>query len=35
VLIEPQSAAEILPWPGCGNVIAAAGTLILDLLERA
>ena len=27
--------AQILPWRGQGNVIAAAGTLLLDLLERA
>ncbi|MCJ2067472.1 hypothetical protein MKK75_01400, partial [Methylobacterium sp. J-030] len=32
---EPQEMAQILPWRGRGNVIAAAGTLILDLLERA
>ncbi|MCJ2051769.1 hypothetical protein [Methylobacterium sp. J-070] len=32
---EPQLVAEILPWRGRGNVIAVAGTLLLDLLERA
>ena len=32
---EPQATAEILPWRGRGNVIAAAGTMLLDLLERA
>ena len=32
---EPQPVAEILPWRGRGNVIAAAGTMLLDLLERA
>jgi hypothetical protein len=32
---EPQSAAEILPWRGRGNVIAAAGSFLFDLLERA
>lgn len=32
---EPLSEAEILPWHGRGNVIAAAGTMLLDLLERA
>ena len=30
-----QPEAVILPWPGRGNVIAAAGTMLLDLLERA
>ena len=35
VAAEPQLVAEILPWRGRGNVIAAAGTLLLDLLERA
>ena len=32
---EPLPVAEILPWRGRGNVIAAAGTMLLDLLERA
>ncbi|MCJ2086225.1 hypothetical protein MKK88_09485 [Methylobacterium sp. E-005] len=32
---EPLPEATILPWRGRGNVIAAAGTLLLDLLERA
>ena len=27
--------AEILPWNGRGNVIAAAGVALVDLLERA
>ncbi|MCJ2102785.1 hypothetical protein [Methylobacterium sp. E-046] len=32
---EPLPVAAILPWRGRGNVIAAAGTMLLDLLERA
>jgi hypothetical protein len=32
---QPRPEAQILPWCGRGNVIAAAGTLLLDLLERA
>ena len=34
---QPESLpmAEILPWRGRGNVISAAGTMLLDLLERA
>ncbi|MCJ2098004.1 hypothetical protein [Methylobacterium sp. E-046] len=32
---EPLLTAEILPWRGRGNVIAAAGTMLLDLLEHA
>jgi hypothetical protein len=32
---EPLPVAKILPWRGRGNVIAAAGTMLLDLLERA
>ncbi|MGH1592396.1 hypothetical protein ACRBEV_33295 (plasmid) [Methylobacterium phyllosphaerae] len=35
VTTEPQPVAEILPWRGRGNVLAAAGTMLLDLLERA
>jgi hypothetical protein len=35
VAIEPVSVAEVLPWRGRGNVIAAAGTFLVDLLERA
>ena len=35
VLVEPQPVAEILPWRGRGKVIAAAGAMLLDLLERA
>ncbi len=35
VAAEPQSVAEILPWQGRGNVIAAASVALLDLLERA
>ena len=35
VSIDPQPVAEILPWRGRGNVIAAAGTMLLDLLKRA
>jgi hypothetical protein len=32
---EPQPAAEILPWRGRGDVIAAAGSFLVDALERA
>ncbi|MDN3574994.1 hypothetical protein [Methylobacterium longum] len=36
---EPQPErllqAIVLPWRGCGNVISAAGSLLVDLLERA
>ncbi|MCJ2069743.1 hypothetical protein MKK75_13245 [Methylobacterium sp. J-030] len=35
VAAEPMPEADILPWRGRGNVIAAAGALLLDLLERA
>ncbi|MDN3569235.1 hypothetical protein [Methylobacterium longum] len=35
VLAEPLPVADILPWRGRGNVISAAGTMLLDLLERA
>lgn len=35
VLVEPQSVAEVLPWRGRGNVIASAGSFLVDLLERA
>lgn len=35
VAVAPFVEAEILPWRGRGNVIAAAGTLTLDLLEHA
>lgn len=35
VAAELPPEANILPWRGRGNVIAAAGTLIIDLLERA
>lgn len=35
VAAESLLDAQILPWRGQGNVIAAAGTLLLDLLERA
>ena len=34
VSAEPQPVAEILPWRGRGNVIAAAGTLLIDLMTR-
>lgn len=30
-----QPVADILPWRGRGNVIAATGTMLLDLLEQA
>jgi hypothetical protein len=33
-LVELQPVAEILPWRGRGNVIAAAGVAILDMLAR-
>ena len=32
---EPEPASIVLPWRGRGNLIAAAGSLIVDLLERA
>ncbi|MCJ2015854.1 hypothetical protein MKK84_00165 [Methylobacterium sp. E-065] len=32
---EPEPASIVLPWRGRGNVFAAAGSLIVDLLERA
>ena len=32
---EPLPEADILPWRGRGNVIAAAGALLIDLLEQA
>ena len=34
---EPETplATNILPWRGRGNVLAPAGTMLLDLLERA
>ena len=35
VAAETQPVAEILPWRGRGNVIAAAGSFLVDLLERA
>ncbi|MBN4098596.1 MULTISPECIES: hypothetical protein [Methylobacterium] len=35
VPVDPQPVAEILPWRGRGNVIAAAGSFLVDLLERA
>ncbi|MCJ2097455.1 hypothetical protein [Methylobacterium sp. E-046] len=35
VATELTPGAQILPWRGRGNVIAAAGTILLDLLERA
>ena len=35
VLPEVPAGAEILPWRGRGNVIAAAGVALIDLLERA
>jgi hypothetical protein len=31
---EPLPVPVVLPWRGRSNVIAAAGTLLLDLLER-
>ncbi len=35
MVAEPLPEAQILPWRGRGNVIAAAGTMLLELLERA
>ena len=35
VAATPVIEAEILPWRGRGNVIAAAGSFLVDLLERA
>ena len=35
VATEPQPVADILLWRGRGNFIAAVGSLIVDLLERA
>jgi hypothetical protein len=32
---ETQPEAIVMPWRGQGNVIVAAGTLLIDLLERA
>ena len=32
---EPLPVAEGPPWYGCSNVITAASTALLDLLERA
>ncbi len=32
---ETPSEAIVLPWRGRGNVIAAAGTFLVELLERA
>ncbi|WP_020095965.1 hypothetical protein [Methylobacterium sp. 285MFTsu5.1] len=35
VAAELMSEVVVLPWRGRGNVIAAAGSLLMDLLERA
>ena len=35
VLPEVATEAVVLPWRGRGNIIAAAGSLLVDLLERA
>ena len=35
VAVTPAIEVEILPWRGRGNVIAATGTMLPDLLERA
>ena len=35
VATTPATKAEILPWRGRGNLIAAAGSFLVDLLERA
>lgn len=39
-IVLPEVTAEtveavVLPWRGRANVIAAAGSLLIDLLERA
>jgi hypothetical protein len=35
VPVDPRPEAVVLPWRGRGNVIAAAGSFLVDLLERA
>ncbi|WP_419828328.1 hypothetical protein [Methylobacterium sp.] len=35
VLPEVVVEAVVLPWRGRGNIVAAAGSLLVDLLERA
>ncbi len=35
VTVEPQPGADIPPWRGRGNVIATAGSFLVELLERA
>ena len=35
VATESTPGAQILPWRGRGNIIAAAGSFLVDLLERA
>jgi hypothetical protein len=35
VAAEPMPEAEILPWRGRGNVVATAGSFLIDLLGRA
>ncbi|MCJ2094090.1 hypothetical protein MKK67_16555 [Methylobacterium sp. J-072] len=35
VVAEVRPDATILPWRSRGNIIAAAGTFLVDLLERA
>ncbi|MHC2109073.1 hypothetical protein [Methylobacterium sp. CM6246] len=35
MLTEQEVEPVVLPWKGRGNVLAAAGTLLIDLLERA
>ena len=35
VLAATQPEAVILPWRGRGNVIAAAGSFLVELLKRA
>ncbi|MCJ2099060.1 hypothetical protein, partial [Methylobacterium sp. E-046] len=32
---EPLPVAAILPWRGRGNIVSAAGSFLVDLLERA
>jgi hypothetical protein len=35
VSTEPMPGAQVLPWRGRGNVIAAAAVMLVDLLEWA
>lgn len=33
--VVPVASSIVLPWRGRGNVIAAAGSLLVELLKRA